>query len=105
LRYDHTQVSAILTGEAAVVEDNNSAAAADMAVVVAAAAVGKSLAGTDNTDSAPVAGLANSLYWGSDTGRVYPAAAAAAIAAASWSGPARSRPDAADDPGAADTEA
>lgn len=106
LGYAHTQVRAILAEEGAVADYSNSAAGvADMAVVVVVVAVGagKSLAEIGSTGSVLVAGLASSLGWAPDTGRVY--LAAAAIEAASWPVAERSRPDAADEPGSVDTEA
>jgi len=108
LGYAHTQVRAILAEEGAVADYSNSAAGvADMTVVVVVAVgavgAGKSLAEIGSTGSVLVAGLASSLGWGPDTGRVY--LAAAAIEAASWPVAERSRPDAADEPGSVDTEA
>lgn len=105
LGYAYTQVRAILAEEGAVADYSNSAAGvADMAVVVVVAVgAGKSLAEIGSTGSVLVAGLASSLGWGPDTGRVY--LAAAAIEAASWPVAERSRPDAADEPGSVDTEA
>ena len=105
LGYAYTQVRAILAEEGAVADYSNSAAGvADMTVVVVVAVgAGKSLAEIGSTGSVLVAGLASSLGWGPDTGRVY--LAAAAIEAASWPVAERSRPDAADEPGSVDTEA